>query len=239
MDTSTAVSSPPCAHLDAVSKLFGSFAALRQITLELEPGRCYVVIGENGAGKSTLLRILAGLLRPSFGTVTVFGSLDPHDARARIGYMSHAPMLYDELTAQENLEYFRSLYPGRACLTPAEALREVGLDPELKRPVGQYSQGMRQRTSLARVLLPEPELLLLDEPFSNMDIESARQMVALLAGFRRGTRTIVLTTHQRELATPIADCVLTLHAGRLASCESGSTAADASNLDDKPESLTR
>jgi heme ABC exporter ATP-binding subunit CcmA len=239
MDTSTAVSSPPCAHIDAVSKLFGSFAALRQITLELEPGRCYVVIGENGAGKSTLLRILAGLLRPSFGTVTVFGNLDPHDARARIGYMSHAPMLYDELTAQENLEYFRSLYPGCACLTPAEALREVGLDPELKRPIGQYSQGMRQRTSLARVLLPEPELLLLDEPFSNMDIESARQMVALLAGFRRGNRTIVLTTHQRELAAPIADCVLTLHAGRLASCEPGSPATDASNLDDKPERLTR
>ena len=82
-----------CARLAGVSKLFGSFAALRQVTVDLEPGRCYVLIGENGAGKSTLLRILAGLLRPSFGTVTVFGSQDPHDARARIGYMSHAPML--------------------------------------------------------------------------------------------------------------------------------------------------
>jgi len=162
------------------------------------------------------------LLRPSFGTVKVFGSLDPHEARARIGYMSHAPMLYDELTAQENLRYFRSLYPGRACLTPAEALRQVGLDPELNRILGQYSQGMRQRTSLARVLLPVPELLLLDEPFSNMDVESARQMVELLAGFRHGSRTIVITTHQREMAAPIADCVLTLRAGRLISCESGS-----------------
>ena len=81
-------------------------------------------------------------------------------------------MLYDELTAQENLRYFASLYPGRACLTPAEALRQVGLDPDLTRTLGQYSQGMRQRTSLARVLLPVPELLLLDEPFSNMDVES-------------------------------------------------------------------
>ena len=211
-----------CARLQQVSKLFGSFAALRQVTVDLEPGRCYVLLGENGAGKSTLLRILAGLLRPSFGTVKVFGSLDPHEARARIGYMSHAPMLYDELTAQENLRYFRSLYPGRACLTPAEALRQVGLDPELNRILGQYSQGMRQRTSLARVLLPVPELLLLDEPFSNMDVESARQMVELLAGFRHGSRTIVITTHQREMAAPIADCVLTLRAGRLISCESGS-----------------
>jgi ABC-type multidrug transport system ATPase subunit len=180
-----------------------------------------VLIGENGAGKSTLLRVLAGLLRPSFGTVRVFGGLEPHDARERIGYMSHAPMLYDELTAQENLEYFASLYPERECLTPAEALRQVGLDPELSRPYGQYSQGMRQRTSLARVLLAQPELLLLDEPFSNMDVESVEQMVKLLAGFRRHNRTIVLTTHQRELAAPIADWVLALRAGRVASFEPG------------------
>jgi len=211
-----------CARLHQVSKLFGSFAALKQITVDLEPGRCYVLLGENGAGKSTLLRILAGLLRPSHGSVLLFGNSEPQEARARIGYMSHAPMLYDELTAEENLRYFGSLYPGRACLTPADALRQVGLDPQLNRLLGQYSQGMRQRTSLARVLLPVPELLLLDEPFSNMDVESARQMVALLAGFRAADRTIVLTTHQRELAAPIADWVLTLHAGRVASLEPGS-----------------
>jgi heme ABC exporter ATP-binding subunit CcmA len=213
---------PTCARLDQVSKLFGTFAALRQVSVNLEPGHCYVLIGENGAGKSTLLRILAGLLRPSFGTVKMFGDNEPHDVRERIGYMSHAPMLYDELTAQENLRYFASLYPGRACLTPAEALRQVGLDPELTRTLGQYSQGMRQRTSLARVLLPVPELLLLDEPFSNMDVESARQMVELLAGFRHSSRTIVITTHQRELAAPIADWVLALKAGRVASFEPGS-----------------
>jgi heme ABC exporter ATP-binding subunit CcmA len=210
------------ARLNGVSKLFGSFAALRQVTVDLEPGRCYVLIGENGAGKSTLLRILAGLLRPSFGTVRLFGNLEPQEARDRIGYMSHAPMLYDELTAQENLRYFASLYPGRDCLDPAEALRQVGLDPELTRTFGQYSQGMRQRTSLARVLLAVPELLLLDEPFSNMDVESVSQMVALLAKFRQGNRTIVITTHQREHAAPIADWVLQLKAGRVASFEPGS-----------------
>jgi heme ABC exporter ATP-binding subunit CcmA len=212
------------AKVDRVSKLFGSFAALRQISVDLEPGRCYVLLGENGAGKSTLLRILAGLLHPSHGKVTVFGDQEPQQARARIGYMSHAPMLYDELTGQENLRYFASLYPGQECLSPAEALRQVGLDPELPRTLGQYSQGMRQRASLARVLLSQPELLLLDEPFSNMDVESARQMVELLSGFRRHNRTIVLTTHQRELAAPIADFVLTLHAGRVASFEPGSPA---------------
>jgi heme ABC exporter ATP-binding subunit CcmA len=211
-----------CARVDQVSKLFGAFAALRQVSIDLEPGRCYVLIGENGAGKSTLLRILAGLLRPTHGTVRVFGDSEPHDVCARIGYMSHAPMLYDELTAQENLQYFARLYPDQKCMTPAEALREVGLDPGLPRPLGQYSQGMRQRTSLARVLLPIPQLLLLDEPFSNMDVESARQMVELLAGFRQSNRTIVITTHQKELAAPIADWVLRLHAGRVASFEPGS-----------------
>src|SRR5580704_14036431 len=90
---------PQNASLVQVSKLFGNFAALRQVSLDLEPGRCYVLLGENGAGKSTLLRILAGLLRPTHGTVSVFGESQPHNARARIGYMSHAPMLYDELTA--------------------------------------------------------------------------------------------------------------------------------------------
>jgi len=220
--TAREASSPLCARLDGVSKLFGSFAALRQVSADLEPGRCYVLIGENGAGKSTLLRVLAGLLRPSFGTVKVFGSLEPHEARDRIGYMSHAPMLYDELTAVENLRYFSSLYPGRPSLAPAEALRQVGLDPELTRTLGQYSQGMRQRTSLARVLLPVPELLLLDEPFSNMDVESVAQMVELLAGFRQSNRTIVITTHQRDHAAPIADWVLALKAGRVASFTPGS-----------------
>jgi heme ABC exporter ATP-binding subunit CcmA len=220
---SVSTSSPkePVARLESVSRLFGSFAALRQITVDFAPGRCYVLLGENGAGKSTLLRILAGLLRPSAGKVRVFGDLDPHAARARIGYMSHAPMLYDELTGLENLSYFRSLYRGSECLAPEDALRQVGLDPALPRPLGHYSQGMRQRTSLARVLLSQPELLLLDEPFSNMDVESVSQMIQLLAKFKTGNRTILLTTHQRELAAPIADAILTLRAGRLESLLEG------------------
>lgn len=210
------------ARLHEVSRLFGAFAALRKVSADFEAGRCYVLVGPNGAGKSTLLRILAGLLHPSLGTVRLFGGLEPQVARERIGYMSHAPMLYDELTAQENLRYFARLYSGRACLAPEEALRQVGLDPRLDRRFGHYSQGMRQRTSLARVLLPQPDLLLLDEPFSNMDVESATQMVQLLAGFRRRNRTIVLTTHQRELAAPFADYLLALADGRVVSFEKGS-----------------
>jgi heme ABC exporter ATP-binding subunit CcmA len=211
---------PVIVQLQDVSRIFGRFPALRKVSISLTGGRCYVLLGENGAGKSTLLRILAGLLEPTLGTARIFTNGKAEkiaEQRARIGYMSHAPMLYDELSAMENLRYFAGLYRTCACLTPEEALRAVGLDPALTRPVGQFSQGMRQRTSLARVLLPQPELLLLDEPFSNMDAASAGKMVALLGGLRAANRTVVLTTHQRSLAEPLADYLLTMEAGQLIS----------------------
>ncbi|MHB1021927.1 MAG: heme ABC exporter ATP-binding protein CcmA [Acidobacteriaceae bacterium] len=224
----TAAEQGAVAQLQDVSKLYGAFAALRYVTTSFTAGRCYVILGENGAGKSTLLRTLAGLIRPTLGTVRVFGS-DPQEQRHRIGYMSHAPMLYDELTALENLRYYAALYASavakdgcRCAVHPESALRAVGLDPALARPVSAYSQGMRQRASLARVLLSEPELLLLDEPFSNMDAASAQQMTTLLREMQTHSatgqpRTILLTTHQPELARPIANCYLTMHAGQVVS----------------------
>ncbi len=224
------IQAPPiAAQLTAAAKLYGTFPALRPTTLSLEAGRIYLVLGENGAGKSTLLRLLAGLAAPSAGTVSVLGS-PPDKLRGRIAYMSHASMLYDELSAIENLRYFATLHAhgGCACVgSPEMALRAVDLDPALSRPVGQYSQGMRQRASLARVLQSDPELLLLDEPFSNLDLASANHIVALLADFltwplpaRPGrpaaaSRTIVLTTHQAHLAASIAHSTLTLDRGQL------------------------
>ena len=226
---------PQAATLTSVSKLYGSFAALRNITLSLRAGECIMVLGENGAGKSTLLRMLAGLIRPTLGKVVVLGE-SPDDSRSRIGYMSHASMLYDELTALENLRYFESLYFPGACSrcsgggNAAGVLTAVGLDPNLARPVGEYSQGMRQRASMARAMLTDPELLLLDEPFSNLDIAGAAQMVSLLADFRTwplrsaaqqtALRTIVLTTHQPQLAESLADTILTMRAGQILSVES-------------------
>ena len=219
--------SAPVVSLAAASKIYGTFAALRQVTATIAPGTCTVIVGENGAGKSTLLRLIAGLITPTRGTVTTFGS-SPKDNRHRIAYMSHAPMLYDELSAMENLSYFAGLHRDEGCgcaASPEMALRAVGLDPNLPRPVAQYSQGMRQRTSLARVLQADPELLLLDEPFSNLDVESAAQMVELLADFRTwpvpsrngvtGSRTILLTTHQARLADPLADTTLTMRSGQI------------------------
>lgn len=220
------------AKVDAVSKLYGRYAALRKVSFGFEAGRCYVLLGENGAGKSTLLRVLAGLLAPTLGTITTYfegnAGETPKLSREHIGYMSHAPMLYDELTAAENLDYFAGLYPMGKTLSAGLALRSVNLDPALTRPVAQYSQGMRQRTSLARVLITQPRLLLLDEPFSNMDASSAQQMLTLIGKMRDEGRTVVLTTHQRELAEPIADALLFMRAGSLLSAmETSSNPGDA------------
>ncbi len=199
-------------ELRDVSHVYGGAPVLRHLGIHLEAGRAYLLLGPNGAGKSTLLRILAGLLRPSFGEVLVWGGPPEHN-RERIGYMAHAPMLYDEFSGAENLRYFAALYP--PALSAADAMAAVGLDPALSKPVRAYSQGMRQRLSLARVLLPRPDLLLLDEPFSNMDAASAEAMLALLRRERDRGATVVLTTHQRGLALPLADELLTLEGGSL------------------------
>ena len=217
--------SAPCAiHLDDVSKIYGSFAALRKISAKFSAGQTVAILGQNGAGKSTLLRIIAGLIRPNFGTVTVLGSKNIAMIRQRLGYLSHDSMLYDELTAHENLRYAARLYdnadPSAAPMwKPEEALELVGLDAGLDRPVGKFSQGMRQRAALARVLISKPELLLLDEPFSNVDAASSSKMLQVLDLLRAEGKTILLTTHQPELARPIADCFCTMHEGQIASME--------------------
>jgi ABC-type multidrug transport system ATPase subunit len=190
-----------------VTKTFGRFAALRDITIDLSPGRTYVLLGDNGAGKSTLLRVLTGLSRPSAGEVTVRGS---------IGYMAHASMLYDELSGAENLRYFAALY-GVAYARCLDLIAAVGLDPALTRPVRDYSQGMKQRLSLARAVLHEPDVLLLDEPFSNVDTSSAARMLSLLHSMREAGKTILAATHQPTLLADVADEHLRMETGAIVS----------------------
>jgi ABC-type multidrug transport system ATPase subunit len=211
----------PAIVLQGVVRHYGRFAALRGVSAEFEPGKLYLILGENGAGKSTLLRIVAGLLQPTRGMVTILGRRDPREAAASIGYMGHAPLLYDELSAMENLRYFASLYGISEEARCAGAIRSVGLDPELKRRVGQYSQGMRQRISLARALVHGPELLLLDEPFSNVDAHSALEMAGLLGRMRNEGKTILVVTHQPVLLETLADESLLLANGLLAARETG------------------
>ncbi len=165
-------------------KQFGRFAALRGVNTEFDAGKFHVILGDNGAGKTTLLRALAGLADPTRGAVLIYGKT-PREACREIGYMAHPSLLYDEMSGMENLRYFARLYEIAGDERCRQVIRAVGLDPELSRPVGQYSQGMRQRMSLARTILHDPRILLLDEPFSNVDVNSAREMVGLLKSHAR------------------------------------------------------
>jgi len=196
-------------------KQFGRFAALRGVTASFEAGRLYGVLGENGAGKTTLLRVLAGLVRPTRGTVAILGKGDPREACREFGYMAHPSLLYDEMSGMENVRYFARLYGIQNDARCAQSITAVGLDPELGRPVGQYSQGMRQRMSLARALLHDPKILLLDEPFSNVDIRSAREMVKLQAHMRDQGKTVFVVTHQASLLDGAADQFVWMQAGEI------------------------
>ncbi len=221
-DTAQDSDSIPAVVLTGLTKQFGRFAALRNVSAEFAAGKLYVVLGENGAGKSTMLRAIAGLLRPSAGSVSVFGAQYGGEDSGRwilgqLGYMAHPSLLYDEMSAMENLIYSARLYGIDDDARCAAAITLVGLDPALNRPVGHYSQGMRQRTSLARALLHDPKLLLLDEPFSNVDVASARGMVQLLRSMRDAGKTIFVVTHQARLLAQAADEFVWIHAGNIES----------------------
>ncbi len=214
----TALSSPSAPPIVSVSNLikqFGSFAALRGVTADFTAGRLYAILGDNGAGKTTLLRTLAGLARPTRGSILLLGSANVRAVCSQVGYMAHPSMLYDEMSGMENLRYFARLYGIADNSRCAKAITAVRLDPALERPVGQYSQGMRQRMSLARALLNDPKILLLDEPFSNVDVRSAQEMVSLLQEMRDAGKTLFVVTHQAALLGNAADEFVWMEAGQI------------------------
>jgi ABC-type multidrug transport system ATPase subunit len=209
---------PPAVVVTDLVKQFGRFAALRGVSAEFSGGKLYAILGDNGAGKTTLLRALAGLTPPTRGIISMLGATDLRSVCGQMGYMAHPSLLYDDMSGMENLGYFAGLYDvhniDQRC---AEVIRAVQLDPSLTRPVGQYSQGMRQRMSLARALLNDPKILLLDEPFSNVDLRSAQEMVSLLTGLRDAGKTIFVVTHQASLLEGAADEFVWMEAGQIAS----------------------
>jgi ABC-type multidrug transport system ATPase subunit len=229
------LSSPPVIVLDNLVKFFGRFAAIRGISASFAPGRLYVVLGDNGAGKSTLLRMVAGLMEPSQGNFTLLGTRDHREVAHRVGYMGHAPLLYDELSGMENLRYFAGLYGLDDDTVCRKAMQMVGLDPELSRRIGQYSQGMRQRLSLARAVLHDPGLILLDEPFSNVDVHSAREMAAVLGRVRDEGKTLFVVTHQAALMDGVADELVHMAAGQIVAREEAVRKAAASNAEWTPQ----
>lgn len=214
MPVTDAIAHVPAVVVSNVIKQFGRFAALRGVTAEFDAGHFHAILGDNGAGKTTLLRAIAGLAHPTRGEISIFGQT-PKAACRDIGYMAHPSLLYDEMSGIENLRYFARLYGIKGDSCAEGVIRSVGLDPSLIRPVGQYSQGMRQRMSLARAILHDPKILLLDEPFSNVDVHSAREMVRLLKSMRDSGKTIFVVTHQALLLEGVADEFIWMEAGQV------------------------
>ena len=200
----------PAVEAEALGQRFGARVALRPLDLELAVGGRLAVLGDNGAGKTTLLRLLATAARPASGALRLFGldALRQRDAlRPRIGYLSHQPGLYPALSAQENLELFcvlRDLGKARA----AEALAEMGLEGAARMPAGQLSRGQQQRLALARALLHDPELLVLDEPDASLDAAGRSLLGRLVEG-----RTLVLATHDLGFARSLCETSLRLREG--------------------------
>jgi heme exporter protein A len=187
-----------------LGRRFGAKRVLRDLDLDVSAGDFLLVTGPNGSGKSTLLALFAGLLAPTEGEVAV------DLTRGRIGYLAHEPLVYKELTAAENLDLYGRLYhvPERR-ETIGALLERFGLWDARHQRVGSFSRGMQQRLALCRVLLHDPELLLLDEPYSGLDA-TARTLVDDLLAESAGTRTLVVASHDPEHVRPLATQALAL-----------------------------
>jgi heme exporter protein A len=203
-------------ELEGLTRHFGERAVLHEISLSVPPGATLAVLGRNGAGKSTLLRILATLLRAHGGRVAVLGEELPRRAwavRGRIGLLGHEPLLYRDLSGRENLAYHARLH-GLPAARVDEVLAQVGMEERGEDPVRLLSRGMVQRLAVARAVLHRPQLLLLDEPRSNLD-PAAGALVEPLIGRGSGA-TRVITSHDPRSALAEADLVLALRDGEAA-----------------------
>ncbi|MEM1317581.1 MAG: ABC transporter ATP-binding protein [Pseudomonadota bacterium] len=195
--------------------------AVQGLDLEVRGGEFYALLGPNGAGKTTTLRMVAGLLKPDEGSISVFGTdalADPIAAKAKVAWVSDEPMIYDKLTPLEYLEFVSGLWGVPAPLGEARALELVdwlGLGPHAGQRCGGFSKGMRQKVALAGALVHEPQLIILDEPLTGLDAGSARQVKdVLLAKVAQGT-TVIMTTHILEVAERMAQRIGVIAKGRL------------------------
>ena len=204
----------PLLQLQGVTHRYGPITALREVDLTLFEGDFCCVFGPNGAGKSTLLKIISTLMRPTLGEVR-WPSRDWN--RRMIGLVSHQTMLYDQLTGRENLLFYARLYGlGESVRVTEELSAGMGLRSFIDLPVGTYSRGMRQRLTLARALLHEPALLLLDEPFTGLDQHGSQTFAQVLGEISSKHRTVLMVTHNLREGHQLASRFLILNRGRIA-----------------------
>ena len=210
--------------INQLVKAFGFYPVLRGIDLNIERGQFVALLGPNGSGKTTLLRILAGVSKPTAGIVTIGGWKIPDETsaiRKQLGVVSHLPLLYESLTAEENLFFFARLYDLPAEEQPDRIntmLRRVGLHKRAKDVVQTFSRGMQQRLAIARALIHDPAILLLDEPYTGLDQDASALLDSLLievAGVSEGTRTVIMTTHDLHRAHSLASHVAIISRGKV------------------------
>lgn len=207
----------PAVELRGVRKRFDALEVLRGIDLSVAKGEAFALLGPNGAGKTTLIRIIATLLRQDSGEVRVAGydvREDAREVKRRIGVVSHNPFLYDELTARENLEFYARAY-GVEVARAEEMLERINLAEREDDLVATFSRGMKQRLSIARALLHSPEVLLLDEPTTGLDLRSRQNFYALLEELRSSGVTLLLTTHHLDEAERLCSRGAVLHYGKV------------------------
>jgi len=203
-----------------LTKRFGNKIVLRNLDLQIEAGEFVAMLGPNGAGKSTLLRILASLSSPTFGRLEIAGCRLPHQAaavRRRLGVVLHQPLLYGDLSAAENLQFFGRMYALPALdQSVAAALELVGLAARRDDLVRTFSRGMQQRLSIARAILHDPDVLLLDEPYTGLDQDAADILDGLLRRVAATGRTILMTSHDLIRIAGLATRFDVLSRGRIA-----------------------
>src|SRR5262249_36505814 len=218
-------------RVDRLTKLYGTQAVLRGVTLTVPGGTILTVLGPNGSGKTTLIRLLATLARPTAGNGTVggFDLVREREAVRRLtALVAHETQLYDDLTAAENLAFAAALYGAPADPSRRrEALARVGLEAHADTRVRALSSGMRRRVALARAVLQAPRVLLLDEPFAGLDGDGAKRLEDYLHGFRADGGTAVLVTHGLGRALALADAVVVLAGGRVAGRQAGADLTEA------------
>ncbi len=205
---------------DDLSKQFGDFWAVNGVSLDVQPGEVLVLLGQNGAGKTTTVRMLTAVLTPTRGRAKVAGydvAREPEKVRSSVGVLTEQHGLYARMTAEEYLDFFAQVYGISADVKKAriaQLLEYFGLSSAAKRRTGEYSKGMRQKLALARALIHEPPVLLLDEPTSAMDPESARLVRDHIADLRSSQRTIIICTHNLTEAEYLADKIAVIYRGR-------------------------
>lgn len=203
---------------EGLVKRYGHIHALRGIDLQVDRGDSLVLLGPNGAGKSTLLGVLAGRVRPTEGKVILQGEVlgKGIQARSQTGYLAHSSLLYSGLTARENLLFYGKLYGVEDSAERSdEMLHFMGLWERRDDRIGGFSRGMEQRLSIARCLLHDPQLILLDEPFSGLDYQSSRAFTQALKQLRDGRRTLIIATHDMVAVEKLGDRVMIMNRGRI------------------------